>query len=189
MSNLCRPGFISSTVLGIASLAFSFVSNAGNDVIPGAETTVQSQALPPLPPDVTELRFIEFFKLPIGSLGLEATEKLLSLHEKRVRLLGYMVREEAPAPGVFILASLPVNAAEVADGPADDLPPTATFVHVTVNADQAVPYTPGLLLLTGVLEVGAKDESLDRVSTVRLYLDPPPAASQAPQVESPSRLK
>ena len=157
--------------------------------MPVTKTTAQSQALPPLPPDVTELRFNEFFKLPVGSFGLEATEKLLSLRGKRVRLLVYMVREEAPAPGVFILASLPVNAAEVADGPADDLPPTATFVHVAVNADQAVPYTPGLLLLTGVLEVGAKDESLDRVSTVRLYLDPPSVASQALRVDSPSQLK
>ena len=98
-----------------------------------SQMSPREQALPPLPPDVIDLRFNEFFKMPVGSFGLEPTKKLISLQGKKVRLLGYMTREEQPAPGVFILASLPVQGAEVADGPADDLPPTATFVHVAVN--------------------------------------------------------
>lgn len=172
-----------TSIIGITLLACSLTSIAGNDDATRAEVPARDQALPPLPPGVTDFRFNEFFKFPIGSFGLEPTEKLLSLHGKKVRLLGYMTREEQPAPGVFILASLPVQGAEVADGPADDLPPTATFVHIAVNADRAVPYTPGLLLLTGRLEIGAKEESFDRVSTVRLYLDPPPVTSHAISVE------
>lgn len=134
--------------------------------------------------DVTDIKFSEFFKLPIGPRGLEPTEKLISLSGKKVRLLGFMAREEEPAPGVFIFAPLPVKIADRADGAADDLPPTATFVHVEKDADKVVPYTPGLLLLTGRLEVGAKNEPLDRVSTVRLYLDPPAVVSQAPREKS-----
>ena len=160
-------------ILGVALLGFNGTSVAGDDPMAISQMSPREQALPPLPPDVIDLRFNEFFKMPVGSFGLEPTKKLISLQGKKVRLLGYMTREEQPAPGVFILASLPVQGAEVADGPADDLPPTATFVHVAVNDDKVVPYTPGLLLLTGRLELGAKEESLDRISNVRLYLDPP----------------
>lgn len=170
-------------ILGVTVLGFNGTSVAGNDPMAISEMSSREQALPPLPPDVVDLRFNEFFKMPVGSFGLEPTKKLLGLQGKKVRLLGYMTREEQPAPGVFVLASLPVQGAEAADGPADDLPPTATFVHVAVNADKVVPYTPGLLLLTGRLDLGATEESLDRVSNIRLYLDPPSALDRAVTID------
>ena len=42
---------------------------------------------------VTELNLKEFYKFPVGPLGLEPTQKLLSLKDKRVQITGYMVKE------------------------------------------------------------------------------------------------
>jgi hypothetical protein len=130
-------------------------------------------ALPPLPDGVAELRFGEFFEMPVGRYGLKPTLKFLGLDGKRIRMLGYMARQETPLPGFFIFSPIPVNVAEEADGMADDLPPSIVFVHMPRDRDKIVPYTPGLLLLTGTLSLGAKEEADRRVSHVRLMLDPP----------------
>lgn len=63
--------------------------------------------------------------------------------------------------------------AEAADGPADDLPATAVFVHLQTDQVEPVPYTPGPLLLTGTLALGPMEETDGRVSAVRLLLDAP----------------
>ena len=128
--------------------------------------------LPPLPVSVSELDVKDFYKMPIGPRGMEPTTKLRSLGGKRVRLVGYMVREEEPAPGIFMLAPLPVQLAEVADGPADDLPATTVFVHMPAkDQDHRLPYRAGHWVLTGTLELGAKAEPNNRVSYTRLILD------------------
>jgi len=54
--------------------------------------------------------------MPVGPRGLEPTDKLLRLRDQRVRVQGYMVREEEPLPGLFLLTSMPVALAELADG-------------------------------------------------------------------------
>ena len=128
--------------------------------------------LPPPPPGVTDLKFRELFKLPIGPQGLEPTEKLLGLEGKPVRLVGYMVRQEEPTPGVFIFSPLPVSLGDQDEALADDLPASTIFVHIEADGAQVAPYIPGLLRLTGILSVGNREEADGRVSSVRLRLDP-----------------
>jgi hypothetical protein len=131
---------------------------------------VRGELAPP-PTGVADLKFREFFRLPIGPRGLEPSAKLQSLDGKRVRLIGYMADREEPASGFFILAPLPVSIAEVEDGPADDMPASVAYVHLAGFADKSLPQLPGLLQFTGTLSVGSLEESDGRVSTVRLQLD------------------
>jgi hypothetical protein len=126
----------------------------------------------PPPKGVVDIKFREFFKMPMGPHGLEPTEKLLSLNGKQVRIIGYMVNAEEPAAGPFILAPLAVSMAEKEDGPADDMPATTLFVHIENGENWVVPHVPGLLKLTGTLELGNREESDGRVSSIRLKLDP-----------------
>jgi len=122
--------------------------------------------------DVPVLTFREFFRLPIGPRGLEPTDRLLSLRDQRVRIQGYMVREEQPQPGVFMLAPKPLAMAELADGPADDLPAATLFVHVGgEDRDKVIGYRAGIWTVSGVLRLGAWLEPNGRVSYVRLILD------------------
>lgn len=147
--------------------------------VPAYAATDERGGLPPPPPSVTDLRFEEFFRLPVGRTGLEPTERLLTLSGKRVRVLGYVASEEEPTPGLFMLAALPVTLAEVADGPADDLPPATLYVHMApADADKLVSHRPGLLVVSGTLEVGNQEEANGRVSFVRLRLDQPLAGAQ-----------
>ena len=120
----------------------------------------------------TSLRFEQFFRLPAGPRGLEPTPTLLSLNGTRVRLFGYMVRHDAPQPGVFLLSPLPVTLAEHADGAADDLPPAVVTVRLPPHwALRVVPFVPGILMVEGMLGVGDLDEPDGRRSLVRLQLD------------------
>lgn len=135
--------------------------------------------LPPAPEGVRDLKFSEFFRSPAGPLGLEPTEKLLSLAGQRVRILGFMVRQTKPSPGVAILAPFALATNEFEYGLADDFPPNVVFVEVPRFADLAVPHTPGPLLLTGTLELGRREEADGRVSLVRLRLDPDPVDATA----------
>jgi hypothetical protein len=135
--------------------------------------------LPPLPEGVSELRFDEFYKMPVGPRGLEPTEKLLSLSGKRVRILGYMANMQLRGNRQLLLAPVPLKAQPLEYGQADDIPAAHVLVRVPGNAAQAVPYTPGLLLLTGRLTVGGR--SLDGENAfVRLLLDSPQETSPGP---------
>ena len=133
------------------------------------------QTMPPLQRGVTELKFGEFFVTPVGPVGLAFTDKLLSLDAKRVRIAGYMVEQEKGVPGVFLFSALPIHLHEHDSALADDLP--AALVHVTVPTclDRPVPYARGLMLLSGTLSVGPRDEPDGRISLARLALDPPEA--------------
>lgn len=125
-----------------------------------------------LPQQVSEINLREFYKFPAGPRGLEPTEKLLSLNNKRVRVTGYMVKEEEPTVGLFMLAPLPVSLAEKEDGPADDLPGATLFIHMPpTDADKAMSFRSGVWELTGTLEIGNKEEPNGRVSYTRLILD------------------
>ena len=92
-------------------------------------------------------------------------------------MLGYMVRQEEATPGKFLFAPLPVQVCEQDSEFADDLPPSTVHVFVPACRDQPVPYTRQLLLLTGTLSVGNREEADGRISLVRLTLDPPPRAT------------
>jgi hypothetical protein len=130
------------------------------------------------------LGFDEFYVAPAGPRGLTMTPKLKALDGRRVRIAGYMARQEEPLRGVFILAPLPVSIAEVADGPADDLPAAHVFVRAP-SSDMVAPYRPGLITLVGTLSVGRAVEVGGRVSWTRLILDRPidaAAQDKTPQV-------
>jgi hypothetical protein len=138
-------------------------------VLPGAAA---GQVATAAVPDAPVLGWRDFFKLPIGPRGLEPTDQLLRLRDQRVRVQGYMVQEEEPLAGLFMLTPTPVTMAELADGPADDLPATTLFVHVAgEHAQKIIGYRPGLWTLSGILRLGAQHEPNGRVSYVRLILD------------------
>lgn len=133
--------------------------------------TRAAENLPTLPRGVSELKFGEILE-PIGRKGLAITEKAQALNGKRVRILGYMVRQSPPTAGRLLLAPFPVQLHDEEYGLADDLPASTVHVFVGVKSEQPVPFTPGLLLLTGRLEVGSREEADGRISIIRLHLDP-----------------
>ena len=143
------------------------------------DASPQSQlaSLPCLPQGVSELKFSDFFTRPVGPRGLEISEKLRRLNGCRVRLLGYMVREERPAFGRLLLAPFPAQIHAHDCELADDLPASIVHVFVPDAQGKALPFTPKLLLLTGALTVGNRSEDDGRISVVRLSLDPPVTSS------------
>jgi hypothetical protein len=126
----------------------------------------------PAPEGMTDLKFREFFRLPVGPRGLEPTEKLISLAGKGVRIVGFMAHHETPMADTFILSPVPVTLGDEDESLADDLPVSVIFVHSAQSEGRTFPFYPGLLRLTGTLSVGAQEEADGHVSTVRLQLDP-----------------
>lgn len=122
--------------------------------------------------NAAELDWKDFYKTPVGPLGLEPTPKLLSLENKPVRLRGYMVKEEEPVAGLFMLTTRPVNLSEKEDGPADDLPAATVFVHMPeVDKRKVVNFRSGLWELVGTLKLGNQEEDGGRTSYTRLILE------------------
>ncbi|MGS0755766.1 hypothetical protein ACVBEH_14485 [Roseateles sp. GG27B] len=122
----------------------------------------------------TDLKFGEFFTMPVGPRGLEPSAKLLALQGRQVRMLGYMARQDAAdaLPGVILLTPLPVTLGDEDERYADDLPVTTVYVHLDAAPQSPVlAYLPGLLALTGRLELGSQAEADGRRSSVRLRLD------------------
>jgi hypothetical protein len=130
---------------------------------------------------VTDLFFDEFFAMPVGPKGLEVSPRLQQLNGQRVRILGFMVKQTTPSPWTLLLAPVPASAHESHYGLAEDLPPTTVRVLLPRNHQPVTPYTPGLLLLTGRLEVGGRPEADGRHSVVRLHLDP-----KTPEISVPA---
>lgn len=178
----------------VLAMAFGFARMQHGDsgtvkVQPGAEVKPTTPALPPPPADVAELKFSEFFVSPIGDRGLTLTDKLRSLDGKRVRMLGYMVQEEKPTPGIFILSPYPAQIHDHDNALADGLPPSVVHVSVPTGRDQPVPHSPRLLLLTGSLSVGNRTEADGRISTVRLAADAPEPAAKGNTFPKHSAVK
>jgi hypothetical protein len=140
-----------------------------------AALAVQKTLGPP-PAGVTELRFREVFKLPVGPKGLEPTEKLVALDGRRVRIVGYMVRQSRAPKGIFLLAPLPVSLGDEDEGLADDLPPATLGIELGAKShDLAVPMLPGLLQFTGTLHVGMRvDPATGRATPAQLVLEAAP---------------
>ena len=123
---------------------------------------------------VPELSFRDILRLPVGPRGLELAPGLLARSGQRVRMVGYMVRQDGRtgAPGIFILAPLPVALDDEDEAQADDLPASAVHVHLPPSqAQRMLPHRPGRLAVVGTLEVGARAEADGRRSFVRLQLD------------------
>jgi hypothetical protein len=133
------------------------------------------KTLGPPPAGVTELKFRDLFKLPVGPKGLEPTEKLLALDGKRVRIVGYMVRQQPSPKGAFLLSPLPTTLGDEDESLADDLPPTSLAIALDKSRDLAVPMLPGLLQLTGTLHVGMRaDPATGRSTPAEIVLDAAP---------------
>ena len=128
---------------------------------------------PPAPAEVTDLEFTDFYGAVIGDRGLELTAKVRALAGQQVRLVGFMVRQALPTPGVLLLAPQPAQVDEVEYGACDDLPPQIVRVFLPLPAGTQVPLTPGPLLLTGTLEVGQQSEPDGRNSFLRLRPNTP----------------
>ena len=137
--------------------------------------SAQSQVTQPVPvvsSPVTELRFRDFFRTPIGPAGVEMSDKLLQADGQAVRLVGYMVQQQNVVAGRFMLTPRPVQMSENADGDADDLPATTVMVYLDPSLqDWVVPYVRGLVTVSGKLNVSRLEETDGRVSWVRLQLD------------------
>ena len=151
----CAHRSASSAFVAVAAALF-----CASAVIALAENTA------PLTPE--ELRFRDFFRMPIGAGGLESSARLIDLDGKLVRIRGFMAHQDVPTPGFLILSPLPVALGDADESLSDDLPPAVVFVHFDGPAQ---PYVPGLLQITGMLSVGAHDERDGHVSQVRLRLD------------------
>lgn len=119
---------------------------------------------------VTDLKFSELYKMPVGPRGIEPSAKLLSLDKKLVRIVGYMAKQETPTLGLFIVTPLPVNMGDEDDMFADDMPANSIFVHLE-NPNALVRYTAGLIQFTGLLSIGSMTEVDGRVSSVRVQMN------------------
>jgi hypothetical protein len=130
--------------------------------------------LPPAPAGVTDLKFSEMFRMPVGPQGLEASDKLQSLDGKRVRLVGYMVTQDRAYNDFLILTPTPVMLGDEDESLSDDLPVTSMFVHLAPGtAAKTLPNVRGLMQLTGTLRLGSHEEPDGHVSSMRLELDAP----------------
>jgi hypothetical protein len=162
-----QSGFTTPLRLLLATTAAFWMGTAQSHVV---TTTVPRQ--------VTELRFREFFRTPVGQEGLEISDTLRQAEGQTVRLVGYMVQQENPVPGRFMLAPRPVQMSEQADGDASNLPPATVLVYLDASQQEwAVPHVRGLVAVSGTLSVSRHEQRDDSTSTVHLQLDPDAARS------------
>jgi len=123
--------------------------------------------------DPPTLPLTALFIQPAGPRGLEPSAALRAADGQRVRLQGYMVGQEEPPTGHFLLTPRPVRLSEHADGDADDLPAATVLVRLPAAWAARVPaWRAQPLSVTGRLHLG-RDEAADgRVTWVQLDLDP-----------------
>jgi hypothetical protein len=123
------------------------------------------------PKGVTDLKFSDFFVTPMGPKGLEFTSTLRELNGRRVRILGYVVRQENSMPGTFLMTALPLQVHDEHYGLADDLPAATLFVSAPSRRKSKSQPSAGLVLVTGKLEIGNREEADGRISAVRLTME------------------
>ncbi|MDT9001144.1 hypothetical protein RQP53_17835 [Paucibacter sp. APW11] len=166
-----------------SSFARGLARAAGVLLLSGAALLANSAPLEPPSATPQELKFRDFFKLPIGPAGLEPTARLLALDGQTVRLLAYIVRQNAEdaIPGLVLLAPLPVTLGDEDERYADDLPASVVYAHLPAEyAAHPLPHRPGLVAVSGRLELGSAAEADGRRSAVRLFLDAASAAALQP---------
>lgn len=132
------------------------------------------------PKGVAELRFRDLFTLPIGSMGMQPSERLRQLDGQRVRMVGFAVRTPDPGHAGFALAPLPVEISSEDEAQADDIPANAVLVVLPKALPQPIPNLGGLLQVTGVLRVGNIDDAeTQRVFPISIQLDDKPSRALA----------
>ncbi|HKX30129.1 MAG TPA: hypothetical protein VJ302_20740 [Blastocatellia bacterium] len=117
-----------------------------------------------------QLEFREFFEP--GARQLKPSAKLLGLNGRRVRLVGFMAQMEHPPAGAFYLCPSPVYSDESGGGTAE-LPVEHVRVIMRAAEGREIPYLASPLEVTGILEVGNREEKDGTVSAIRLVLDGP----------------
>ncbi|QDL55348.1 hypothetical protein [Rhodoferax aquaticus] len=133
-----------------------------------AQTTATSPSQ-----DLPEIKFRDFFRSSSKAGGLELGDALLQAKGTSARLVGYMVKQETPSLGRFMLTPRPVQMSEHADGEADDLPVATVMVYLDPSQSAwVVPHTRGLIEVRGVVDVGRFEEKDGRVSWIRMQLAP-----------------
>lgn len=134
----------------------------------------------PPPDDAVPVDLGELFVRPVGPRGPELTGRVRALAGRRVRMRGYVVRQERPMPDRFLLTPRPMVLHEEEYGLADDLPAATVLVLDAPPPGSASHATaPVLVVVTGTLEIGNREEPDGRVSLLRLHADRPPAAGTA----------
>jgi hypothetical protein len=141
-------------------------------------TLLAAAAAPSPTGGAAPLRFDELLVLKPGG-ALEATSRLKALVGRRVTIVGFMVQMEKEPAGAFYLVPRPLTADESGAGSAD-LPPEAIRVVVRSAAGKSLAHIPRALSVTGVLELGARDEPDGLPSFIRILLDAPPLKKGAP---------
>ena len=171
---------LAGVLLPIALVSAAPLAATNGSSAPGGHATTVTVPSPlavrkdlgPPPTGVTELKFRDVFKMPVGPKGLEPTQKLLALDGKRVRIIGYMVQQESVPKGSFLLSPLPALISDEDESLADDLPATAIQIELPQAPALAVPQLTGLLQLTGTLRVGMRvDAATGRATPAQLVLD------------------
>lgn len=120
----------------------------------------------------TELRFRDIYRSSNGPDGADLSDLMDRAHGRTVRITGYMVQQESPLVGHFMLAPRPVRAFRQATASGDDFP--ATWVMVQLDASQQnlpVPHIAGLLEVSGTLSVEKVEDQDGRVTWVRMRMD------------------
>jgi hypothetical protein len=150
-----------------------------------AGVQAQSSSTPPSN-DAQRIAFADFYRQPIGARGLETSDTLRRAEGRLVTLTGYIVAQEEPSAGRFLLTPRPVRMSEHADGDADDLPPsTVTVLLDASQRERIVAHSTGPVTLTGRLELGRAEAADGRVSWVRLHLPPQALAEAATTAATP----
>ncbi len=155
--------------IGVALLSLAVVLALANRTGHAFAQEVETREAPP----AEELRFHDFYRIPVGTKGLEISETLKLSSGRVMRIVGFMVQQEVATPGRFLLTPQPVQMSQHADGEADDLP-AATVLVILDSSQQEwkVAHRRGLVALEGVLSVGREEAADGRVSWVRMQLPP-----------------
>jgi hypothetical protein len=124
---------------------------------------------------------ITFSDLLAPGPRLAPSPKLVALAGRRVRLVGFMAELEDPPQGAFYLTARPVRCDEGGGG-TGDLPPDAIRIIVRSASDQEIPFYPGAIEVSGVLDLGSAADDAGRPSSFRITLDRPttPNGGQIP---------
>ena len=181
MSKLVAVSCKYSQILALICMFPAFVTSA-TPQSDRAEKTKRSEQ--PAEAPVT-LSFPEFFDP--DNHELKPSAKLLSLNGKRVRLVGFMARMEKPPKGVFYLCSRPVFSDESGGG-TGDLPVDHVRVIMQSAKNKEIPHIARPIEVTGILEIGNREEDDGTVSAIRLLLDAPRTLSGSP-VGSPKKQR
>ncbi len=173
----CRPRVLA---LGLLTMTAASVQAQGSTLLPPPPTPTAPST------EAQRIAFADFYRQPIGARGLETSDTLRRAEGRRVTLTGYIVAQEEPSAGRFLLTPRPVRMSEHADGDADDLPPsTVTVVLDASQRQRIVAHVPGLVTLTGRLELGRAEAADGRVSWLRLHLPPQALAEAAMTAATP----